>query len=187
MAFITQNLQHRRFFQPLFLCLSAYGKKEKKKEFLYRFCYAQSIFKGSILHCGSDVSLQRVPVECCSLSGYIHLIISDFRHCWHVFKNLPGSHMMAQREERGSYLWAVLREHRWGKEPGNQTRGAFSSLWETFHCTPRHKTFQSMLQIWNINRNSSSSIDWCLFPHLLCTKQRINTTGNICVRPYWLI
>lgn len=92
-----------------------------------------------------------------------------------------------EREERGSYLWAVLGEQRWGKEPGNQTRGAFSSLWETFHCTPLHKTFQRALQIWNINRNSSSSVDWRLFPHLLCTKQRINTTGNICVRPYWLI
>lgn len=128
-TFISRDLQHGRFFQPLFSRLSAYGEK-KKKELLYSFRDTQNVFKGTMLHCGSDVSLQHMPVECWSLSGYIHLIISDFRHCWHIFKNLPGSHMMAQREGRERHLsmsiarGTQMRERAW--EP--DMRCIFQSL-----------------------------------------------------------
>lgn len=39
-----------------------------------------------MLDCNSDGSLQQMPVECWSLSGYIYLIISDFIVCWHIFE-----------------------------------------------------------------------------------------------------
>lgn len=93
--FTTQEVLSAAVF--MFVCL---WEKKKKIFTIYSFCDTQNIFKGTMLRCGSDVSLQHLPVECCSLSGYIYLIISDFRHCWHIFKNLPGSHMIAQREGR---------------------------------------------------------------------------------------
>lgn len=46
--------------------------------------------------------------------------------------------MTAQPDRTEKNLWPLLGEHRRGKELGNQTWDAFSSLWETFHTNVAH-------------------------------------------------